>query len=369
MCAPNRRLMGPAIWLSGALAAFAQDFALSTQPTTSRAGLDVGDPAPPIAAEEWLGGPAPALGQPAERRIVVLVFWASWSGPSRSVLPEVARLRQAYSPRGVIVAGVTEEPPEEARAFVERFEPGRSFPTALDTNGKLTAAYCRAVGVDFVPYAFVVGPDGLIAWHGHPLQPELAQIIEKLLSGTYDAGAARELVRQAQSVSQLERLFRDAYAGGSWRTALLALDGLLKKDVSKPRLLRYKLSILLGDLGDLEEARRLGDELLRDYAGDARFLNSVAWDVWSDSRLYERDPELGLKLARAAYDASGGRDAAVADTYARALHLIGRTDLAVRVQESAVARSNSEQRAEHQRRLEFYRRCQELRGQLGAEQE
>ena len=95
-------------------------------------------------------------------------------------------------------------------------------------------------------------------------------------------------------------------------------------------------------------------------ADDAGFLNSAAWDVVSQPRLYERDPEIGLKLAQAAYRAGGERNPAIADTYARALYTIGRVDLAIQVQTRAVQLADPQRRADYERTLTFYQRCQAL---------
>ena len=339
-----------------------------TQPTTTRpAALDVGSAAPPIRAASWLNGNGVAVHERGAPAVFVVTFWAPSSGPCRDVLADLVRLQDRYRARGVVFVGLTEEPAEPVRSFLAGFEPKVTFPLAIDDSGATTRAYCEAAGVGFVPYAFVIGPDRTIAWHGHPRQPEMVTIVEELLSGRYDRDRAVVMVRQARSIEQLETLFRDACANQSWHTALLTLDALLERDVPKQRLLRYKLSILLGELDDCAQAGELADELTKRYAADARFLNSVAWDVVSQPRLPMCDPGIGLRLAQAAYRASHGQDAAIADTYARALHLIGRVDLAIQVQTRAVELSTPEQRGQHERMLKFYQRCQELQAEASAD--
>jgi len=342
-----------------------------TQPATATAAalLDVGDRAPRLEVAGWLNAKPWSLDEPGGPDVVVLVFWATWSGPSRASLPTLVNLHEKYHSRGVKLIGITAEPAETVREFLDRYRPALPFPIALDEAGKTTASYCGGAGVNFVPYCFLLARDRTIAWQGHPEQPELVQFIEELLSGTFDLSAARESVTRARRVDQLEALFRDSCEQQSWRTALLALDRLLELDVPKERLLRYKLTILLGELDDVDAARALTDELMGRYASNARLLNSLAWDVVSEPRLYLRDPEIGLKLATAAYRACGGQDAAVADTYARALHVIGRVDLAIFVQQRAVELAGPNQREACQRMLNFYRRCQELQAGASADPE
>ncbi len=335
----------------------------ASQPAAPPAGVAdisrVGAPAPPLRTGTWLNGKPLDLQGQTEPRVIVLLFWATWSGPTRMVLPELVELHERFVRQGVAIAAVTDEPLDEVRRFLDEFKPALPFRIALDEEGATQAAYCAAAGVNFVPYAFVIGPDRRIAWHGHPGQPELVQFIEQLLRGTYDVSAAREAVQRARSAEQLEAVFREACDEGQWNTALLALDGLLQNGAPADRILRYKLTILLDELEDVDAARRLADEALRERASNVRLLNSLAWDIVGERRLFERDPELGLRLARAAHHAEP-HDSAAADTYARALYLVGRLDLAITTQEKAVNAAPVTQRGEFQGRLDFYRRCQAL---------
>ncbi|MGD8452677.1 MAG: redoxin domain-containing protein [Phycisphaerae bacterium] len=341
--------------------------AQQSAPTTQPVLLDVGSPAPPVRAETWLNGPAVAVDQGDDKHIYVVAFWAGWSSPSVAALPALVALHERFVERGVTIVAVTEDRVDAVRDFLEKADPKLPFRVAVDVDGATTRAYCEAAGVGFVPYAFVIGQDHTIAWHGHPQQPELAQIVEQLLRGDYDLEAAARLVQQSRSVDQLEALFRDACAGQAWHTALLALDALLQTDVPQQRLLRYKLSILLGELGDLEAARAFADQMIAQRGEQAALLNSLAWDVVSEPRLYTRDPAIGFKLARAAFKAGGGRDAGIADTYARALHLVGRVDLAVTVQRKAVELATPLQREQFEKMLTFYEQCAALARDATAE--
>jgi hypothetical protein len=335
-------------------------------PATAPAALDVGSPAPPIRAAAWLNGKAVQI-ERGNGAVIVLTFFASSSGPSRAVLPDLSALQDRDRPRGLICIGVTDEPTPEVQKFLELARPPLSMRIAIDNDGATARAYCGAVGVNFVPYSFIIGQDRTIAWYGHPQQPELAQYVEQLLCGLYDREQAREAVHKALSIEQLETVFREAYANESWRTALLALDQLLETDAPKDRLLRYKLAILLGEQRDLPAARVLLDQIVKTYPANARLLNSLAWDVVSNDRLYTQDAEIGLRLSQAACRASANQEPAILDTYARALHLLGRVDLAASVEEKAVRLSKAPDRAVFEQRLAFYRHCQDLQAGLQVE--
>jgi thiol-disulfide isomerase/thioredoxin len=323
------------------------------------ARLDVGAAAPSWDARGWLNGRPMDVPDAAEDPVTVLTFWATWSGPSRAALAGLAQLDEEYRQRGVRFVGVTDESLEAVEAYVRQRRPRLDFRIMLDDDGATRAAYCPPAGVDFLPYTFLIASTGEIAWHGHPQQPELVLMLEQLLDGSYDAARARTLVRKARSVAQLERLFREAHADSSWRAAIMALDNLLELDVPPQRPLRYKLSILIGEMQDRAAARKLMREILAAHGDDPSFLNRLAWDVLSDERLYAVAPDIGWELARAAYGAAPER-ADIADTYARALHMIGRLADAVRVQKQAVAAAEPDQKSDHAQTLAFYDACLKL---------
>jgi predicted Zn-dependent protease len=80
-------------------------------------------------------------------------------------------------------------------------------------------------------------------------------------------------------------------------------------------------------------AKQLGDLQLKDGAT----LNEFAWAILTDESIKQRDLPLATKLAKAALDASDGKEAGILDTYARALFDSGKVADAVEYQKKAVA--------------------------------
>lgn len=326
----------------------------TTAPSALR--LEVGDPAPPIQTSSWVNGPALAIEPKRQRRIVILTFFATWSEPSRAALSALADLHSPNSKVGVEVVAITADDADAVRSFLDNRDKPLGFRIAIDREHATTTAYCEAAGIGFVPYVFLIGPDRRIAWHGHPLQPELRDVLRQLQDGSYDRERARKLVRGSRSAEQLQAMFRDAYANEAWHAALLALNALLETDAEQPRLLRFKLGILLGELDREEEAGALVEQVLARYAGEPKLLNSFAWDLLSDARAFSRTPGAALKLAAAAY-AADRDDASIVDTYGRALYMIGRVDRASEVQRRAVELAKGDQKVAQARTLRFYERC------------
>jgi hypothetical protein len=62
---------------------------------------------------------------------------------------------------------------------------------------------------------------------------------------------------------------------------------------------------------------------------EALLLNEMAWTILTEGRLKKRDLALATKFAKAAYDACGGKEPGIVDTYARALGDSGRLGEAI----------------------------------------
>jgi len=72
-----------------------------------------------------------------------------------------------------------------------------------------------------------------------------------------------------------------------------------------------------------ERARALAEAILHDHADDALTLDSLAWGILTDDALPHRDIDLAVRAARRAHELTGGDDAEVLETLARALVMAG----------------------------------------------
>ncbi len=333
----------------------------ASQPRTPPVSTHVGEPAPSLSISEWLNGDALDL-SPGRTKVALLAFAATTGTPSREALRELQSLHERFAAKGVVVAAITDDPPAQVHEYLADQQPKSGIRIGVDRAHATAAAWCDRVAVGFVPYAFLVGPDGRIAWHGHPRQPELAEMIDALLADRYRSEDAIRLIQRQRTPEQLERMFRDACEAEAWAAALAALEELQSADAAPAlRLARYRLTILLGEMGDVPAAEALAEQLMQAHAGDVAALNALAWDVVGDSRQFSRSPRLGLRLATAAYRAGGRVDPAACDTYARAVYLCGRLDAAIAIQRRAVERASESQRPAMRRVLDYYLSCRELR--------
>ncbi|MBZ5729097.1 MAG: redoxin domain-containing protein [Acidobacteriia bacterium] len=87
---------------------------------------------------------------------VLLSFWASWCGPCRRELPEVARLHEQFKGRGLVVLGINDEGKGTARKFADKN--GLPFPTVDDSGGKAHRLY----RVRAIPSVFLIDGEGKV---------------------------------------------------------------------------------------------------------------------------------------------------------------------------------------------------------------
>ena len=99
----------------------------------------------------------------------------------------------------------------------------------------------------------------------------------------------------------------------------------------------------VADGSDKDKIADLGGKVSQLQIKDPQTLNDFAWTLLTDERIKERDLPLATKLAKAAVDASEAKDAAILDTYARALFDSGKVAEAVDYQKRAVAACDNDE--------------------------
>lgn len=135
-----------------------------------------GQPAAELFALRWFNS-EPLTIQALRGKIVLLEFWAVWCGGCMAELPDVARVYDKYSSRGLVVIGV-----HDASGKVEEIEQvirekGIKYPVMRDTDRRETFAGYRIVGI---PHLILVGKDGRVLADGEPIEQMEKRIQQEL---------------------------------------------------------------------------------------------------------------------------------------------------------------------------------------------
>jgi tetratricopeptide (TPR) repeat protein len=205
----------------------------------------VGDPARPLVIKEWTKGNPVEI--KAGTNIYVVEFWAALSPASRDSIPKLNELQKKFKDKGVVVLGISDEPADKVRGFVE-LGPQVDYTVAADDHRGTAMNYMVAYGQNGIPHVFIVGRDAKVLWHGHP-QEGLEQALEQITAGKYD------------------------------------LQRAMKLDAIRAELDEYRIMARKGD----PKAKELGKKLLADRATNVVLLCDFAYRIVSDVRNTNRD--------------------------------------------------------------------------------
>lgn len=113
-------------------------------------------------------------------KVILLNFWATWCGPCRKELPELASLEKEFGQDVFIVLAINmKEPIEKVKTFVAERRLG--LRVLLDRSGKVSKRY----GVRALPANILIGRDGKVratsSGYTKRMQGELRKQIKELV--------------------------------------------------------------------------------------------------------------------------------------------------------------------------------------------
>lgn len=123
----------------------AQEKTAEGMPYTDITGTDADGK--PIALSDFIG----------KGNYVLMDMWASWCGPCKGEIPNLARLHNQYKDKGLTVIGLFVWDKQENLKKAMESE-GITWPQIVDKESKSTQMY----GVDGIPHIILFSPDGTI---------------------------------------------------------------------------------------------------------------------------------------------------------------------------------------------------------------
>jgi len=124
--------------------------------------LAAGDIVSGISVGEWVQG-KPEAGNAFDGKTVILEFWATWCGPCVKAIPHLNDLADKFANDDVVFAAVSNERATTVTEFLKKHT--MKYSVFVDTEKSATY---NAFGVRVIPRSFVIDPDRVILWTGHP---------------------------------------------------------------------------------------------------------------------------------------------------------------------------------------------------------
>jgi thiol-disulfide isomerase/thioredoxin len=143
--------------------------------------LFLGDLAPELDVQFIKGEPL-SLEAGRGRKVFVVEFWATWCAPCVYSIPHLTNLQRKYRADGLVVVGISDESPMVAQPYVDEKGDTMDYHVAVDRGDKTKPMYFDGFGLESgIPEAFLIDHNGRIAWHGHPMNPFMDIMIQRLL--------------------------------------------------------------------------------------------------------------------------------------------------------------------------------------------
>jgi peroxiredoxin len=136
-----------------------------------------GKKAPEVPVEEWINKPPDHEG-----KFLLIDHWATWCGPCVSSLRIAEKEHHKFNGKLVSWA-ISDEPADEVARFVKQMN--LTQPIGVDTQARAKTE----LHVMGIPHAYVVNPEGIVVWQGHPMSlwGNGAELMQKIIDGYSEA--------------------------------------------------------------------------------------------------------------------------------------------------------------------------------------
>jgi len=323
--------------------------------------LGIGDDAPEISITQWIKGEPITLSQGKGKNVFIVEFWATWCPPCIEMVPHMTELQHKYVKDGLVVVGVAGpgrgETVTKVKRFVRKRGDSMAYRVAFDGQNQTYAKYMRGVGAAGLPHAFVVNRQGKLVWHGHPADPQMDEIVHKVLKGKFD-------LKQASVREKITPLFfrmQRFNAMEDWKGFRDTANEILALDPQNDRAIDAMMYAYLTQENDVAGFRKFVEGFIEKNKSNGDAMQVLATMLLRIDEMDHRVPDLAIKAASLAFESCQGKDCDKIGTYARAVYQIGLVDKAIELQSKAIAAADGDdQLSEARRALDFYKACKSL---------
>jgi len=328
------------------------------------AGVAIGDRAPALSVREWVHGDAVDILNNTDKKIHLIEFWATWCPPCKASIPLLTDYQKKFA-KDLVVVGITDpdpyqNSPTQIRQFVKSQGSRMNYRVTMDDNGKTSRAYLDTSEAVGIPQAVLVGRDGKVAWQGSPLDPQMEQVIGKVIAGTYDVASAAqqaELQKKIQKrFQQIDTSFQLRKMDDVWR----GLVDVMKLDPANDMGLQLMAGMYVNEKDWRDSYRKWVRSHIDQNRGNPLAMATLALTLCRIDDYGLKTPELAIEAAKAAYDITGGKEQYTAEIYARTFYQVGALDRAIKLQQQALAVAAPDKKKDAQSILDFYKKCKML---------
>ncbi len=181
-------------------------------------GIQAGDKAPEIEAENWYNSDDTVTLKSLRGKVAVVEFWATWCPPCRTSIPHLNKLHDQYKDRDVVIIGLSRENRSKVEGFVEKMDMRY---IVGDGSGTIDL-----YGVEGIPTAFVLDTNGTVLWRGHPMN-KLEDAIDQALAKApkKKQGSSSKSSDRSEEAKQAPEISAQAWYNSDGPVSLASLRG------------------------------------------------------------------------------------------------------------------------------------------------
>ena len=227
------------------------------------------------------------------------------------------------------------------------------YTIALD-GGATARSYRAAMDIYSIPTAFVIDKEGRLVWVGSPVA-KLEEVVVRAIGGKIDLALMKK-IQKARRAKELALKLED------WPGALEAIDKY--EELAEPseeeleELDWQRFDCLAKNRRTRKKGRSFGEKLVQ-RSRMAPALNEYAWEMLTNDDYRGKFDGLALAAADKANKLTGGNEADIIDTLARATFVLGNVQEAISLQKQAVDRADEDERGIYEETLEEYEEAEE----------